>query len=318
MSVTEGRVGSKRTHHADDERHRIVSIRLEGGGCVQEKFLGSNLIERTTHLSGNKKSVMTGEFIVIEGELHGTGSLVQSKNGVVKKRLEGEFKNGKLHGAGKQYRADGSVAYEGQWENDEQHGFGKQYHPDGSVKYEGQYEMDRWHGAGKMYYPDGSLHYEGQYEMDRRHGTGKMYCPDGTSVGYEGQWKNGEQHGFGTQYQPDGKYEGQFVENKLHGKATYTKKDNGGTYEGRFEMNEWRSMRPLHQADGSKGNYDGQLKKGKKHGEGKYTYDDGSEYQGQFKEGLRHGKGKLTHADGHVVYEGKWVDDTEHDQKALG
>ena len=76
-------------------------------------------------------------------------------------------------------------------------------------------------------------------------------------------------------------YEGDFADNKLHGKGKYTW-PNGNVYEG-----DWRDDN--------------------RSGKGKFTWSDGDVYEGDYVDGKRTGTGTYTYADGRVK-SGRWED----------
>ena len=80
-------------------------------------------------------------------------------------------------------------------------------------------------------------------------------------------------------------YEGEWKNDKAHGKGIYIFPD-GGKYK----------------------KYTGEWKNGEFHGQGKLTYTDGREYIGQFKNGLKNGDGTLILSDGQK-YVGEFKDD---------
>ena len=51
--------------------------------------------------------------------------------------FEGEFKNGKKNGKGKEYYENGRIKYEGSYLNGRKNGKGKEYYEIGRIKYEG-------------------------------------------------------------------------------------------------------------------------------------------------------------------------------------
>ena len=66
--------------------------------------------------------------------------------------FEGEFKEGKRNGKGKEYNSDGKMIYEGEFLYGKRHGIGKEYDGDGLLIYDGEYAFGKWHGKGKEYY----------------------------------------------------------------------------------------------------------------------------------------------------------------------
>jgi hypothetical protein len=89
---------------------------------------------------------------------------------------------------------------------------------------------------------------------------------------YSGSLRNGKRHGRGHLRTANGEYNGDFVEDKMHGQGRFTLKD--GTYfEGEF-VEDWLS------------------------GIGRSVYKEGHTYEGTFKGLMRHGKGKYFQAGG--------------------
>lgn len=94
---------------------------------------------------------------------------------------DGQWKNSKRHGKGKQYWIDGSF-YEGYWINDMANIYGRLIHSDGDA-YEGEWCNDKAQGMGVYVHKDGAR-YEGDWLEDKQHGFGKEKWIDGAS--YEG------------------------------------------------------------------------------------------------------------------------------------
>ena len=65
---------------------------------------------------------------------------------------EGEWKDGRQHGQGKETDADGDT-YEGEWKDGKTHGQGKETHADGET-YEGEWRDGVPHGQGKLTFAD--------------------------------------------------------------------------------------------------------------------------------------------------------------------
>jgi hypothetical protein len=83
---------------------------------------------------------------------------------------------GREHGEGVQTYADGSV-YEGQWADGKPHGAGGLTRPNGVEDTDGPGERGEMRRALETV-PDGSS-YDGEFENDRRHGRGVWTLPDG-------------------------------------------------------------------------------------------------------------------------------------------
>ena len=131
-------------------------------------------------------------------------------------KYEGETLNGKWHGSGTLYRADGAV-YTGQWQAGLMHGEGELKYgetdrldaysggfkvglrdgqgvltwADGR-KYEGQWQENQINGKGCLEYTKNDqfqrCKYVGQFHNDMRHGQGRLDWGDGRW--YEGPWSN--------------------------------------------------------------------------------------------------------------------------------
>jgi len=101
------------------------------------------------------------------------------KNGTTPK-YDGEWKDGKKHGAGTYTWASDSV-YEGEWKDGKKHGKGKYKMYSGNV-YEGDFVENKWEGKGKYtIVQPGSLllEYEGEWKDNRRVGVGRCRYSNG-------------------------------------------------------------------------------------------------------------------------------------------
>ena len=90
--------------------------------------------------------------------------------------------------------------HEGQFKDGELHGHGKEVFPFGDV-YEGQFWEGKAAGKGRYAYATGEV-YEGEFEADLRHGSGTTVNADGTVV--LGQFKQGQLDGPVTVRYADG------------------------------------------------------------------------------------------------------------------
>jgi len=98
----------------------------------------------------------TGDLITdinyVNGKAFGNGFITYSNNW----RIEGEVKDGKLNGPGKQYRPDGSLAREGDFRNNSLHGFGKEYFSTANERYEGYFIDGKANGKGIYFFSSSS------------------------------------------------------------------------------------------------------------------------------------------------------------------
>ncbi len=181
-------------------------------------------------------------------------------------RLEGYFKEGKLHGKGKILRGG-----------------------DERDKDEGNFVNGRLHGKGittsSMSFGEDetkTFRYEGGHKNGVPHGKGIMTHPHANHpaekfIRYEGDYKNGKRHGKGIM--------------TYHDPEHYSK-----WYEDNQCYPEWREDELLLRQEGEK--YEGDFKSGLKDGKGIMTYPNGEKYEGQFKSGLRDGYGTITDSKG--------------------
>ena len=147
----------------------------------------------------------------------------------------------------------------------------------------------------------------GKYEVEFDHGTI-----------YEGDWKDNKKHGKGKlTFYNNGTvslvYEGDYQNDKIHGKGKI-KYPNGEVYEGEWENGKIHGKGKYIYANGSI--YEGDWKDGKRNGKGKHTLPDGNIYEGDFQDDNMHGKGKFIYANGEV-YEGDWKDNKMHGKGKL-
>ena len=88
--------------------------------------------------------------------------------------FEGDYKNGKRNGIGKEYDYNGELKFEGEFQNGKRNGNGKEYHSNGKLQFEGEYLNGEKNGKIKEYYCDGILKFEGEY-LNGKPWNGKIY-----------------------------------------------------------------------------------------------------------------------------------------------
>uniref|UniRef100_A0A3B4GT09 MORN repeat containing 3 n=1 Tax=Pundamilia nyererei TaxID=303518 RepID=A0A3B4GT09_9CICH len=100
--------------------------------------------------------------------------------------------------------------YSGEWKTNQRHGKG----------------MMRWLNLGQMYvgaWQDGVQHGQGTHVWNLRRKDGSQYSQ---SNRYTGEFAQGQRHGWGTFYYAGGAiYEGEWKNNKKHGKLFYSSKN---------------------------------------------------------------------------------------------
>ena len=112
--------------------------------------------------------------------LHGIGIRVDKFGGIE----EGYWKDGELHGRGRQIGINGDGYYIGEFKGGRKDGKGVEYEDNGN-KYEGGWKNNQKYGHGK-YYTKGGDKYKGKWRSDYK-GKGKIYYTNGTK--YKGKWK---------------------------------------------------------------------------------------------------------------------------------
>lgn len=125
-----------------------------------------------------------------------------------------------------------SSFYEGEWRDNKRHGYGKDIWSDGS-QYEGFFHEGKKQGKGKMEWNDGSR-YVGEFVNDKIHGFGEYSWKDGRV--YFGEWRDNHMNGKGLFTWEDGKsYEGDYLQDLKHGYGVF-QWSNGEKYMGMWKQ----------------------------------------------------------------------------------
>ena len=227
---------------------------------------------------------------------------------------EGDFKEGKMHGYGKQICLDegpsSNVFYEGSWKDNRMHGYGILKQANGS-SYKGDWQEDKRHGYGKSNNLTTATHTKDIGKMTKMHGQGTLIFADGSSC--KGEWQEDRPHGYGIIKEADGSsYEGDWIDGKRQGVGTIILAD-GSSYEGNWENGKMHGEGKHIRADGSW--FKGEWKDGELH-EIEFKLADGSSFKGGWKDDKRHGHGLQRYANGDS-YHGEWKDDKKHGKGIL-
>jgi TonB family protein len=232
--------------------------------------------------------------------------------------LEGEWRNGKLHGLGmRYYLAENQfkgAKYVGEYRNYRMHGRGT-YTFAGGTKYIGQFKDDMPNGRGAYYYQSDSKAkgstYIGEVVEGRLHGKGTFTFADGSR--YVGEFKGSKKHGQGISTQSDGsRIEGVWENDKLisQAKLNSTNIDDsnvGTTDSSKLPTCKGNDKTKWSQCRGSESipnghNYTGDYLNGERDGHGvmEVTFSEkkGDRYIGQFKKGKFHGYGTYIYVNG--------------------
>ena len=190
---------------------------------------------------------------------------------------------------GKKYFPKDKCNYEGEMLDYERDGYGIGHYD--LKTYEGYWKNNKWHGHGVLTSKSGyviselgfSEKYVGEFKEGLLCGSGILYDKNGDVI-YDGQWQDNKFHGKGTRLFSNGeKYVGEYVAGKMHGHGTYT-------FPGKWE-------------------YTGDFRNSRRTGQGTCVYADGTKYVGEFKDNLRDGEGTFYASDGSVIYKGPWKND---------
>ena len=298
-------------------------------------------LQKIYDININNYKMFNGISIIFESE--GKGKEYDNyKNMVI---FEGEYKNGKRNGKGKEYSIDYcdqvKLLFEGEYLNNKRNGKGKEYFSEGNVKFEGEYLNGRkWNGKGYNKYniqmfeiKNGNGHvkenidfsseliFEGEYLNGEKNGKGKIYSIGlyGRVLKFEGEYLNGQKNGKGIEY-----YYGSKIK-KFEGEYLNGKEWNGKGYNQNKEI--------IYELKNGKGivqkyiipytpNYDDELEyelillfeceysKGEKNGKGKeYDSEGNLIFEGEYLNDKKEGKGKEYDSIGYLIFEGEYLYD---------
>lgn len=134
---------------------------LSENGSVHEITEGDGSITVTVYSqNGSTTGAYKGELIGSTPD--GVGEYVFTDENGLECTYEGEFKDGKIQGAGEMRLSSGEVL-KGSFFEGQLNGYGKTYNPDGTLKTRGVYVNNRLNGKGVIYGKDGIPVYEGEF-----------------------------------------------------------------------------------------------------------------------------------------------------------
>ena len=180
------------------------------------------------------------------------------------------------------------LIYEGEYKNKKRHGEGKEYYESGELKFEGEYKNGRrisgagYDGKGnkvlilenekgKEYYENKEIQFEGDY-LDKRRWNGKGYNYKKKECF---EIKNGKGSGKRYNYYGNLIFEGEYINGFMHGKGKY-----------------YCTIQFFYYTE-EKLIFEGEYYNGLRHGKGKeYDYQGVLTYEGEYSKGLKNGKGK--------------------------
>lgn len=149
----------------------------------------------------------------------------------------------------------------------------------------------RQDGAGGLVLEEAAVHLLSSPRMRPGGVDGQTIAyEDGSS--YTGDVDGGKRHGEGLWQSRTGKYEGQWQDNKQHGKGRQTW-SNGNMYEGQFRNGKFAGCgRMTWQTRKGLVVYEGEYEDDLKCGKGRFIWADGRTYDGDWFQGKRHGRGR--------------------------
>jgi len=132
------------------------------------------------------------EGVLYKSKRYGKWKWYKTGNEDTDYKYVGEIKNGKPNGRG----VSTSTFYpgkkmEGEWKDGELHGQGTETVPYGG-KYVGEYKNGRFHGQGTYTWSNGEK-YVGEWKYGRKSGQGTLTLSSGNK--YVGEFKDGKKHG---------------------------------------------------------------------------------------------------------------------------
>ena len=133
-------------------------------------------------------------------------------------KFEGEYKNGKKNGKGKEFYKNPEI-YENEYILGEKRG--------STLIFEGEYLNGKRNGKGKEYGKDGKLRFEGEYKNGKKV-KGIINIYNYSTLLFRGEFSNEEKNGKGKEYYDNGKlkFEGEFLNGKKWNGIIYNKCNN--------------------------------------------------------------------------------------------
>ena len=105
---------------------------------------------------------ISGKYLIREN--NGNGKVYELDTN--KLIFEGEYKDGKKNGEGKEFYKNGQLKFEGDYKDGKKNGIGKEFYENSYLKFKGEYRNGkRWNGKG--------YNYEGKEEFEIKSGNGK-------------------------------------------------------------------------------------------------------------------------------------------------
>jgi len=230
---------------------------------------GKGFLKKFHEYNGELELLFGGEFL--NGELNGKARYFSRYVylDINQTDFEGEYKNNKRQGKGKEFLGEDRLIFEGEYLYD--HRLKGKSYVDGRLEFEGEYLCDKkWNGKG--YDEDGNIIYElnegtgkvkeynkrdqisfdGEYLNGFRNGKGKEYDSFGHIV-FEGEYLNGLRNGKGKEYGSFGHivFEGEYLNGFRDGKGKEYNHKGQLIFEGEyFNGKKWNGYAKEYYTDG--------------------------------------------------------------------
>lgn len=148
-----------------------------------------------------------------------------------------ENKSSKYDGQGTEYYSNGRKKYKGNYNTGNFDGHGVFFDEKGTRRYEGEFKKGFYNGEGSLYDKDGFKKYKGGFLNSKFEGIGELYDIDDVML-FRGDFKANYITGFGCAYDFETtRYEGEWFENKCHGKGILYDEFGNVIHNGQFNEN---------------------------------------------------------------------------------
>ena len=232
-------------------------------------------------------------------------------------KFEGEYKNKKRNGFGKEYY-EGKLIFEGQYKDGLKNGPGKKYDDkNGKLIFEGIYLNGKeWEGEGQIKESDGIFvyyKYYGKITEGKINGFGKK-VDNKSYIDYEGNFIKGKKWGHSKEFHNSKLvFEGEFSNDKRNEYGIEYDIEGNVIFEGQFlDGQRWEGFGKEKNKDKEE-LFEGEYKNGKRNGKGKEYYFDAYKekkiikFNGNYLNGERSGKGIEYYKNGKIKFVGDFL-----------
>ena len=216
------------------------------------------------------------------------------------RKISGKYKIEGINGEGKEFILNTKILiFEGEYKNGKKNGIGKEY-DNGNIVFEGEYKNGKKNGKGIEYH-----YYYGQLEYNSKpyFRSEDDFCDRYNTIGFfkvelkkafEGEYKDGKRNGKGKEYWNNKlKFEGEYLDGKRwDGKIEEYNYNNALKFRGQY-INGKKIGKKIGNITYNKNKiYKGEILNGKANGKGKEYWKEELRFEGEYLNGKRNGKGK--------------------------